>query len=248
MLMLAAAILIGSYAWGPTRAMWDVVDAAVFYRLNGTLAWGGKWTEFWAVANWRPFDAIAGAAILALVIAWIRTGRMDQVAARCAITGGLCVTVLLSSVIVKEFIEAANLQRHGPSEELPGAILLGDVVTWIDAKDTSNHSFPGDHGAVLLVMAMMLTLLANRRLAIAAWIILMPFTLPRLVAGAHWLTDVVVGGGMLMLITLAVWFTTPLGANATLLGTRIIQPMLDLVIPPQTNQKDPEAISTSGPE
>ena len=37
-----------------------MLDESIFRFLNGTLAYGAAWQGFWAIANWRPFDLVAG--------------------------------------------------------------------------------------------------------------------------------------------------------------------------------------------
>jgi len=52
------------------------------------------------------------------------------------------------------------------------------------------------------------------------------FSLPRLVSGAHWLSDVLVGGPFLSLITIGWGLYTPYAAKASSLMERFGTPVL----------------------
>jgi len=52
------------------------------------------------------------------------------------------------------------------------------------------------------------------------------FMLPRLVSGAHWLSDVVVGGSFLGLLTIGWGLYTPYAAKVCSLLERFVTPLL----------------------
>ncbi len=106
--------------------------------------------------------------------------------------------------------EVLDYNRASPSRVLEGAVFLSRQVDWITPKDASGHSFPGDHAFVLSMMTIFVWVHGRWRMGMLAFLCFFPFYLPRLVGGAHWVTDVIVGGGALTLIGCALWFGTPL--------------------------------------
>src|SRR5699024_7121806 len=71
-------------------------------------------------------------------------------------------------------------------------------------------SFPGDHATVVSTFVFLLWVLAGWRYGLAASVIAIIACMPRLVAGAHWLTDDVVGGIGTALATVPWVVFTPL--------------------------------------
>src|SRR5699024_3876990 len=67
-------------------------------------------------------------------------------------------------------------------------------VNSLHVKDSSTVSFPGDHATVVATFIYLFWALAGWRYGLVASVIAVVASMPRLVAGAHWLTDDVVGG------------------------------------------------------
>ncbi|MEM7315014.1 MAG: phosphatase PAP2 family protein, partial [Planctomycetota bacterium] len=86
---------------------------------------------------------------------------------------------------------------------------LSTLVPRIHAKDTSPWSFPGDHGFVLLSVALYVSMFRARRTARWTWLVSIILILPRLIAGAHWTTDILIGSGAMALVTIGLLMATP---------------------------------------
>ena len=208
---LAAAFVV-SWLFEPGRSYWDQFDLAIFRTLNGTLEWGRVWQSIWAVANWRPCDLVIGVVLLMILIAaahWRFAGRPVRAFVSLAIFAlvTLIVAELTSEVIVDNVLE---YHRGSPTRVLDDTIRLSSLVDWVESKDTSRWSFPGDHGFVLLMCALYVSYLGNRRLFVAVWLVAILGALPRLISGAHWSTDIIVGSGTMALLTTAFLLATPL--------------------------------------
>ena len=93
-------------------------------------------------------------------------------------------------------------------------------------KDASGRSFPGDHASVLLLWAIFLSPFARGWRRWLVWGLTLLFILPRLVSGAHWLSDVLVGGLFLSLIAIGWGLYTPYAARACGLMERFGTPLL----------------------
>ncbi len=207
---LAAAGLLGSWLWPVSRALWDALDRSVFYWLNGTLEMGAFWRNFWTVTNWRPFDLVSGGIIFIFAVYWIWSGgkknAREHIAALCLFALLLLLTHIAFSIALK----ALEYRRSSPTRVLPDAIRLAELVKGrIKPKDASSTCFPGDHAFVLAATSVFLWGHRGWRAGLVSAIILGLFTIPRLVGG-HWITDNLVGTGMMVLVAASWWFCTPL--------------------------------------
>jgi membrane-associated phospholipid phosphatase len=68
---------------------------------------------------------------------------------------------------------------------------------------------PGDHATTLLLFTVMYTFFAGRKLGTYAALYAIFRILPRLIVGAHWFSDIVVGSGCLVLFFLSWALCTP---------------------------------------
>ncbi|HUD01091.1 MAG TPA: hypothetical protein VMR37_02075, partial [Rhabdochlamydiaceae bacterium] len=69
---LAIAVLLGSFLWPATFALWQSFDTLVFKTLNHTLE-GHPWVQvFWAFINHRKADLVEDGIFLLFFILAIR--------------------------------------------------------------------------------------------------------------------------------------------------------------------------------
>lgn len=228
--VLTLMILL-SWLWAPSRQWLDALDMQVFHLLNAPLATSTLWAKIWAVGNMRLTDLAAGCIMLGFIIkgGWIFTGTQ----VRRALYAFLPVLALLLLIRVGPFAELVKLmhwQHSGPSLVVTGAVRLGELFPAWDAvwhiKDSSVRSFPGDHASVLLLWVLFLWPYATgrQRLLISGLSVL--FLLPRLVSGAHWSSDILIGGTAVSLLAFGWGFCTPFAAKAADLLERLSAPVL----------------------
>lgn len=228
--LAAAAVLFASWIAPVSRTWWDALDHAVFSALNPSLAQPGLWQSFWAVTNWRPFDLVAAAIIFSFVLSWLRADRGDRVRSRLAHFLAFCLLLVLGKACEHLLLDFTGYRRASPTLVFPDAVRLSEIVAWISVKDRGSTTFPGDHAFVIFATAGFLWICAGRNKGILALLALMPFTLPRVVAGAHWTTDILVGGGMMALLLLSLGYATPLAGRLARRIDRHAAPLLDLTI------------------
>src|SRR5699024_7766501 len=109
----------------------------------------------------------------------------------------------LAKNVISDWFEDVN----SPSLSLQPFTMIASA-TGLDVKDSSHQSFPGDHATVVATFVYLLWAFAGRRYGLTALLVAIIACMPRLVAGAHWLTDDVVGGlGMACLTVPWVMFT-----------------------------------------
>ncbi len=206
-----AALLLGSRFLPPLDSVWGQLDLAVFRLTNASLAWGYPWQVFWALTNHRAFDAVAGGVFLVIFLIFIVQGRGLE--ARCArLAAG--AFIFAWTVMALDFSSdwVFNFRHPSPTLVVEGALRLSELVPWVELKDASGASFPGDHGTALIMFMAMIGFYAGWRLGGIAATAAAFFVLPRLMSGAHWLSDVAVGSVSVALVALALALATPLHA------------------------------------
>lgn len=221
---LFALLIYGSWLFTPTRSLWDALDNELFFLLNGLLADGGWWVRFWAAANTKIADIVSGLSMILIFLVFIFTGPRSSRIDRLSMFGIMSGMILLSQDggLVDLYKEIIAVERFSPSLVLEPAYRLSELVPQIKAKDASYSSFPGDHGIVIIIWAGSIWFFANWRWGLIATLIGALILLPRMVAGAHWLSDNLVGSSLLGLLMLAWILCTPLNHYLQRLGIRIL--------------------------
>lgn len=215
LLQLASLLLLASWLMPAGKALWHTVDVPVFRLLNGSLGHLAGWNLLWALLSTRIADLLAAIVMLCSLL-WgglIFERHMLRRALLSFIT--LLVFTLIIRTLFTRLIGAAGLQHSSPSVFLSGGFSLSTAFPWIEQvleiKDRSSRSFPGDHASVLLLWIAFLALFVRGKKLLLVCLVGTLFILPRLVAGAHWLSDNMVGGGFIVLQTLAWGYYTTAG-------------------------------------
>lgn len=212
-LHLGAVLLLASWLWPASRALWNQLDIQGFHLLNGSLELHPLWAGFWALSSLRVFDLLAACVMLLMFLRkdWLFSQGERWHALFTFL--GLLVTLLVFRVLFSRMVDAFDWQHSSPSLMIEGSLRLSEQFPWLaehlDLKDASKRSFPGDHASVLMLWGVFLALSARGgKLALVVFITLF-LMLPRLVAGAHWISDDLVGGVILTLLAFAWGYCTP---------------------------------------
>ncbi|NKC13386.1 MAG: phosphatase PAP2 family protein [Gammaproteobacteria bacterium] len=227
---LAAAALLGSWFWPVTRSVWDHIDTYAFNILHGHLRYmGAGWHWFWAAANTRWFDLGSALAFALIFLFHLKAGGLMDLTRRLA--QGVFLTVFTVTVLYLSTKHVFVFERLSPSLQLQPVIRLSTVFTEIKVKDISGNSFPGDHGTTVTLFTFFIWAFAGRRLGLITVLVAGFLVLPRMVSGAHWLTDLLVGSAAIALVALPLALATPLSATVIALLDGILQrfsqPLLD---------------------
>ncbi len=206
---LFGIILLASWLLEPTRSLWMELDNWAFWAMNNSLAEGRTWQWLWAITNHRLFDLVAMACMLLLYSHRSMIGDRENVDRYIAIG----ILLLLTALIASQIGKALPIERISGTFEYPEALRISQLVPVL-AKDTASDSFPGDHGLILLLFAGFVSFFMPRSYGITAFIMMIAFTLPRLMSGAHWLTDEIVGALSIGVILLSWVLATPLHSRA----------------------------------
>jgi membrane-associated phospholipid phosphatase len=229
-----ALLLMASWLWQPTRAIWDGFDAWLFHWLNAPLANHPIWATIWAIGNMRPVDAAIGLIMLITIIKsdFIFSGAQVR-GALYAFLALLLLMLLIRIALFDQALKFLQWKRASPSLVVDGAVRLtalfpGWEQKWA-LKDSSKQCFPGDHASVLFIWTAMLLYFARGKALFFVWLLTIIYALPRLIAGAHWGSDVFVGGAFLSLMAFGWGYYTPYVARAQNWLERLTAPIIKIL-------------------
>lgn len=201
------ALFLSWYLPG-NSGFWFELDKGVFFFFNHLLGQSQAFLYFVAFTNLRPFDVVAFLFMLGIFYSYY---RKQDIKGKCWMLA-MGVTMLVTAVIAKQFDLFLNMERPSASKFFT---LMGDSVLRVSelsgwpAKDWSSSSFPGDHGMFLLIFSFfMFRYFGWRAFAKSAAVVLV-FSLPRIMSGAHWVTDIAVGAASVNFIVLSWMLMTP---------------------------------------
>lgn len=146
--------------------------------------------------------------------------KEDAAGRRRIIAIGL--VMLLIAVVVNQLAQGLMpVKRSSPSLYFPNINRVSELLH-ISTKDASKDSFPGDHGMMLLIFSAFMLRYFGKKAFGVALIIVVVFVFPRVMIGAHWLTDIVVGSLSAVLIGLPWCLMTPLSDRLIALFDRYL--------------------------
>ena len=194
-------------SWGvlPGHGPWDHWDLATFLRVNGWLADSPRWADLVAITNNRLFD-LAALACMGLILAICFFRAEGQERRRLVAMG---IVMLLGALAINQFGHLLPVSRPSPTLMVEGALRVTEISA-IPTKDSSSDSFPGDHALFLMIFAGFALRYLPRWAGVISVLMVPLFSAPRILAGAHWLTDVYVGALCLALLCLPLLLLTPL--------------------------------------
>ncbi|MBW5406084.1 phosphatase PAP2 family protein [Morganella morganii] len=201
----AGIMLFLSWYLPVDHGWWAIPDHAIFRFFNDPLAGNHSLAIFIAVINNRAFDLAA--LLLMGLIYYAAFRKQDSAGQRRLVMAG--IVMVISAVLINQAGQAIPFNRLSPTLELDSVHRISDI-TGIFTKDASKSSFPGDHGLMLMIFAAFVWRYAGFYYFIAAILLIVIFSLPRIMAGAHWFSDILAGSLSLTLITLPWILLTPL--------------------------------------
>lgn len=186
------------------HGFWFTIDSSIFHYFNQYLATNGAFLKIVAVTNNRAFDGISLIAMGLLYLHFFL--KQNAAGRRRMLVMGL--VMLLTAVLINQSCRLLPVERPSPT------LSFSDInrvtkISGIPTKDASGDSFPGDHGLMLVIFAGFMLRYFTRWAFFIAVIYVIIFSLPRIMIGAHWFTDVYVGALSVACVTLSWWLLTP---------------------------------------
>lgn len=231
------AVLIGALWLVPAvQSALFPLDEGIFKALNGSLASSTGWARLWAFLNTRKFDLMAGLVmgLFFLIPGLVYKGR-ELFAA-----GFEFLAIFLVSSVFRAVVSASVAPRPSPSHFYhPNFNNLLNMFPEIGAKVSAHHSFPSDHAVVVLIWMLFMLYSSKRPGRLLAVPYAMFISTPRLVGGAHWMTDILMGSIPLTLLGFAWGYFTPLRTLAHRAGVATASKILGPAIPEPDNATHP---------
>jgi membrane-associated phospholipid phosphatase len=194
-----------------TEGIWHTIDTAFFKWINGSLKGHPFWQLFWSLANHKNADWIEDFCILSFFAFYIGRAPKGQRLRRtaefvfCAVYIG-CIIQFFNKTLVRNYF---CITRVSPSLIIENSLHLTQEIPWLAIKEATKSSFPGDHGTTALLFAASYAYFARWKLGLLASLYAAFLCLPRMIVGAHWLSDVIIGSGCVTLFFLSWAFCTP---------------------------------------
>lgn len=210
-------ILLISFFLPKIPGIWELLDVKIFRFFNSFLLTSPALRTFLALANNRLADLLEDLCIMGFyLIAIFRIPKEKRIKRSCELI--FCVLLTACTILAINrllFRDLFPLRRKSPTLVLNDAILVSDYFSWISIKKSSTKSFPGDHATTAFMFACTYAWYVRGRLALLAFIYAGFLCIPRLAVGAHWLSDIIVGSGSIVLFSLTWAFFTPFGDHCT---------------------------------
>jgi membrane-associated phospholipid phosphatase len=186
------------------EAAWAEADRAVFFFFNERLVPDSLFLYMTACANLRAFDLVSLLAMGGLY--WLYFRKQDNPGKRRMICLG--ILMLLSGIVLKQAGHLLPLAHPSPTMVFPQVNRISSL-TLLAAKDAARNSFPGDHGMMLMLFAAYMARFFGSRAFLAACVLAVVFSLPRIASGAHWFSDIYMGSLALVCIGAGCFLLTP---------------------------------------
>ncbi|ENZ5481679.1 phosphatase PAP2 family protein [Serratia marcescens] len=183
---------------------WYTLDSAIFFFFNRHLATDPAFLHLVAITNNRAFDVIS---LLAMGLLYLYFYLKQDAAGRrrLVITG---VVMLLTAVVLNQLGHLLPVKHPSPTLTFDNIYRVSEL-TGIPTKDASSDSFPGDHGMMLIIFSCFMLRYFGRGAFAVALLITLLFSLPRVMIGAHWFTDIAVGSLSVVLVGASWVLMTP---------------------------------------
>ena len=206
---LLMALIFISWLSPLFRPFWDRIDQMTFIYLNGWIKNSVYWQNFWAFTNHKAMDWIHDAIMFSFFYFNITKASTELKSRKIAeVIVVLCFMTLILILVNNFFI---HTPRKSPTEIDPSAFRLSSVIEWMKVKDHSKKSFPGDHGTTAILFTCFVFYLMGWKKGIGSIFYAIFFTLPRLISGAHWTTDILIGSALIAIGTTSLIMGSPLG-------------------------------------
>ncbi|WJM81916.1 phosphatase PAP2 family protein [Pectobacterium brasiliense] len=199
------------------HGFWLTIDSHIFFYFNRLLVDSPTFLHLVAITNNRAFDGCALVAMGLLYLSFYLKATSTE-RRRLLILGFI---MLLTAVVLNQAGHLLPVQHASPTIYFSDVNRVSDL-TGIPTKDASSDSFPGDHGMMLMIFAAFMLRYFTRAAFAIGLAIMVIFSLPRIMIGAHWFTDIAVGSLSVVLVGLSWWLLTPASDAAINLLNRLL--------------------------
>jgi Kdo2-lipid A phosphotransferase len=200
-----AALLFLSWIFPLSAEIWDILDREVYLNLNHALSTASSnWLTFWAFMNSRFGDWTSQVIFLSIFGYYIARSDDKKFAAKRVFFAIFFIAITQIFVNKQLIPNVFKIYRESPSIICPLYLNLETMVPMLNNHATSRMSFPADHSTTLFLLSCFSIYFLGKKIAPLVIPLSILFTLPRLICGAHWLTDVVIGAGVITSVSFGI--------------------------------------------
>jgi membrane-associated phospholipid phosphatase len=164
------------------------IDSKVFFTLNNTLSWGGYWLVFWGYLN-HYYESYFN--VLPILIIIISTLKLSGNSTKEMIVHLLYYIITLQAVIYLHK-HIYTLPRISPSYYYENNFLsIIKLLHNDNLKCTSQYSFPSGHTLAFFYSFYYIRSFNIKYMTYLSLGMSIFFSIPRLIAGAHWFSDAI---------------------------------------------------------
>lgn len=207
---ICGALILGSWLLLENHGFWFSIDSSIFFFFNSLLVKNKAFMYLVSVVNLRGFDLIAFLAMLGIFYSVFKERNLPEKHRMLCI--GLAM--LITAVLIKHADNLLPFNRTSPTIFFPEIMhtpvnLISDLSGW-RTKCRAADCFPGDHGIMLLIFSSYMWRYFGFSVFRKCLLVFLLFSLPRIMGGAHWFTDIAVGSTSVTLIVISWILLTPL--------------------------------------
>lgn len=190
--LLLSALLPG------TKELWAAIDMKFFYWTNPWLA-NETIGTFVSLLNSRLGDWMSHLAFSAILVSSIPRRKE----AFYSLIGMVVIAILTQFLVNYCLFKAAfNFLKESPSLHADTFINIEKLFPFPNNHSTTVRSFPGDHSTTVFVCSAWILMATGKRVFSPILTLALFFSLPRIFAGAHGLSDVIGGAFGITLLLL----------------------------------------------
>lgn len=148
------------------------------------------WTYFWGTFN-KNFENYLNQVVMILIMIyhiWQADKKIHAVAQLITIYSFLLLGIFLVQLM---FIDIFNIRKPSPTLSIANFVNISELLQDPGIKSQSNRSFPSGHTFAMFYWAIFTLKFLPKNLSALVWISAVFFSLPRLMVGAHWPSDII---------------------------------------------------------
>jgi len=187
-----------SYFVLPKAIFWDPIDQYTFKFINSVLALGKPIALFIAFLNHRIFDFILDGFYLFLVISYIQKPNGKSKKEKLLECLLICFLIAFCIIVINRqfFRYIVDIDAISPTLKFKNYFHINHILPFFKTKVYSHSSFPGDHATTAFLFYFLTNPLFGTSWRLIRRTILIIALLPRLIVGAHNLSDIVIGSSI----------------------------------------------------
>ncbi|MBI5274496.1 MAG: phosphatase PAP2 family protein [Chlamydiales bacterium] len=221
-----------------SRHYWDIIDTASYLFFNSWIASSLLSQTFWAIMNHSLNDWVFDVIMLFFVIAYIFSKKSEK-SYRSVQIFLLILFCALVTIFINRYLlpDIFNIRRLSPSLVIEKSVRLSHHIPWLKIKETHKACFPSDHGTTTIFFTLIIFYLMGKKYGLLSLFFSLLYSLPRMVVGAHWLTDALIGSFSISALSLTLF-----------LDLGILHQLTTYIVSPLSKRKDKQhapSISTT---